>query len=134
MSEVQTEKFLNLGVPDCRVQQAGAIGIFIAGRPEGAVYPLPGPAAGDAAVIAECLKDALVAAVINKSCFRLKLADTKNNRGEIVETALQAVYERADMTPVRIWVNGNRGDVGALAAALRKALAERVPELNGPGL
>jgi hypothetical protein len=34
------------------------------------------------------------------------------------------------MTPVRIWT-GNRGDVGALAAVLRKAVATSLPELAG---
>jgi hypothetical protein len=34
------------------------------------------------------------------------------------------------MTPIRIWTN-NRGEVGALAAVLRKAIATTVPELAG---
>jgi len=116
------------GVPECRVTRAGAVEIVLAGKSEGDVYQLPGGAAQHAEVIALSLKDALVAAVINKSRFKIKLVDVKNSNGDIVETVLQAEYERPGMTPIRIWVN-NRGDVGALAAVLRKAIATSLPDL-----
>ena len=86
-------------------------------------------AALQADVIASNLKDAVVAAVINKSRFKLKMVDTKDAKGKIVETILQAEYERPGMSPVRIWVLNNRGEVGALAVVLRKAVANSLPEL-----
>jgi hypothetical protein len=116
------------GVPECRMPRAGAVEIVQPGKAEGDVYPLPGNAALQADSIAFSLKDALVAAVINKSRFKLKLLDVKNNSGSILETILQAEYERPGMTPVRIWAGG-RGEVGALAAVLRKAVTTSLPEL-----
>lgn len=116
------------GVPECRVPYPGAMEIVLAGNAEGTVYPLPGEAANDAEIIASNLKDAVVAAVINKSRFKLKLLDVKNGKGEVMETVLQAEYEREGMIPIRVWVN-SRGEVGALAAVLRKAVANSLPEL-----
>jgi hypothetical protein len=116
------------GVPECRVKQAGVLEIVLSGKTEGDIYPLPGEAAKDADAIAAGMKDAVVAAVINKSRFKLKLNDIKNGRGDIVETILQAEYERAGMIPIRIWAN-NRGEVGALATVLRKAVVTSMPEL-----
>jgi hypothetical protein len=116
------------GFPDIRSPRAGVIEIIQAGKIHGDIHVLPGLAAADATHIGETLKDAIVAAIINKSRFKLKLADTKNNRGEILETTLQAEYDRADMSPVKIWVN-NRGEVGGLAVILRKAVSVAVPEL-----
>jgi hypothetical protein len=118
------------GVPECRMLRAGVLEIVQPGKAEGDVYQLPGTSAQDAESIAFSLKDAIVAAVINKSRFKLKLLDVKNGKGDILETILQAEYERVGMTPVRIWT-GNRGDVGALAAVLRKAVATSLPELAG---
>ena len=54
--------------------------------------------------------------------------DMKNASGEVVETALQAEYERAGMTAVRVWANV-RGEVAALATVLRKALSTALPDL-----
>ncbi len=112
------------GAAECRFVQPGVIEIA------GSSYALPGAAAAAAQEIAVNMMDALVAASLNKSRFKLKLVDVKNGRGEIEQTILQAEYERAGMTPVRIWTNG-RGEVGTLAALLRKAMAERLPDLAG---
>ena len=74
------------------------------------------------------MKVALVAATLNKSRFKLKLLDVKNGKGEIIETVLQAEYERDGMIPVRIWSNV-RGEVAALATVLRRAVANTLPDL-----
>lgn len=116
------------GVPQCRVPRAGSVEIVLSGRTEGDIYQLPGESARHAEIIADHLKDTVVAAILNKSRFKLKLLDIKNGRGEVVETALQAEYEHPDMVPVRIWVN-SRGEAGALATVLRKAVAKSLPEM-----
>jgi hypothetical protein len=116
------------GMPQCRAPGPGRLEIVLAGKSGGEVVALPGAAAAEAEAIADHLKDALVAAVINKSRLKLKLLDVKNARGEIFETVLQAEYERAGMTPIRVWVNV-RGEVAALATVLRKAVANALPEL-----
>ena len=116
------------GVPECRVPRAGVVEIVQAGKTTGDSYPLPGESAPHAEAIAGRLKDAVVAAIINKSRFKLKLLDVKNGRGEVTETVLQAEYDRPDMIPVRLWAN-SRGAAGALAVVLRKAVADSLPEL-----
>lgn len=116
------------GMPQCHAPCAGCIAIVPAGKTGGDVVALPGAAAEEAADIALHLKDALVAAVLNKSRFRLKVLDVKNGRGEVVETVLQAEYEREGMTPIRVWSNV-KGEVAALASVLRRAVANSVPEL-----
>ena len=116
------------GMPQCWSPQAGSLEIIPSGEDKGEVVALPGPAAAQSEEIAMNLKDALVAAAINKSKLKLKLLDVKNNKGEILETILQAEYDRDGMTPVRIWTNA-RGEVAALAAVLRKAVANAWPEL-----
>ncbi len=116
------------GVPECRVPRPGVLEIVRDGNSAGDVYTLPGEAARDAETIAAGLKDAIVAAVINKSRFKLKLSDIKNGRGEVTETILQAEYERPGMSPIQVWAN-NRGEVGALATVLRKLVVNSLPEL-----
>lgn len=116
------------GMPQCHSPQTGAIEIIAPGKTQGEVVMLQGEAANHAGEIASNLKDALVAAAINKSRFKLKLLDIKNARGETVETVLQAEYERQGMSPVRVWVNV-KGEVAALATVLRKAVANSFPEL-----
>lgn len=116
------------GVPECRVPSPGSLEIILSGSKKGEVYPLPGEAANEAELIAANLKDAIVAAVINKSRFKFKLQDLKDSKGEVLETALQAKYERNGMIPIQVWIN-SRGEVGALAAVLRKAVANSLPEL-----
>lgn len=116
------------GMPDCRVQKPGHVEIVLAGKAAGDPIVLPGASAADAEAIAMGLKDALAAAVVNKSRFKLKLVDVKNKRGEVVETVLQAEYERQGMIAIRIWGNV-KGEVAALAAVLRKAVANALPEL-----
>ena len=116
------------GMPQCQMTRPGVIEIIKPGETQGLAVALTGAAVQDAENIASNLKDALVAATINKSRFKLKVVEIKNARGETVETELQAVYERADMVAVRVWVNV-RGEVATLANVLRKAVANAVPEL-----
>lgn len=116
------------GMPQCRSPQPGSIELIAPGHSKGEIVHLAGEAAAHADMIAEGLKDALLAAVINKSRFKLKLFDVKNVKGETVETALQAEYEREGMAPIRVWANV-RGEVATVAAVLRKAVANTFPEL-----
>jgi hypothetical protein len=111
-------------MPQCRAPRPGHIEIILAGKTAGEIVALPGAAAEQADIIAASMKDALVAAAINKSRFKLKLVDVKDT----AETALQAEYEREGMSPVRIWVN-IKGEVAALATVLRRYVANTVPEL-----
>ncbi len=116
------------GMPQCRMPKPGYVEIIAPGQTQGEQVQLPGASAAEAETIASNLKDALVAAIINKSRFKLKLLDIKNNRGEIVETVLQAEYDRQGMTPLRVWVN-IRGEVAALATVLRKTVSNSLPDL-----
>lgn len=116
------------GMPNCTVSKPGHIELIAPGKTSGVVLALPGASAAAADSIAFNLKDALVASVINKSRFKLKLFDDKNVRGEITETFLQAEYERGGMATVRVWGNV-RGEVAALATVMRKAVAEAFPDL-----
>ncbi len=114
------------GMPQCRFEGGVLLIVHANGNTE--KMALPAGAMPEAQAIAENFKDALVAAVINKSRLKLKLQDIKDNKGEIVETILQAEYERAGMTPIRVWSN-SKGEVAALAAVLRKGLANTFPEM-----
>ncbi|MCC7036867.1 MAG: hypothetical protein IT560_06110 [Alphaproteobacteria bacterium] len=116
------------GMPNCRMPKPGHIELLAPGAASGTVIALPPSAAEDAAHIADHLKDALVASVINKSRFKLKLFDVKNARGEILETCLQAEYDRDGMAVVKIWTNV-RGECANLATLLRKAAAQVYPDL-----
>lgn len=116
------------GMPNCRMPKPGHIELLAPGAASGTVIALPPSAAEDAAHIADHLKDALVASVINKSRFKLKLFDVKNPRGEILETCLQAEYDREGMAVVKIWTNV-RGECANLATLLRKAAAQVYPDL-----
>ena len=89
---------------------------------------LPGAAAAETQAIADGVKDVLVAAVINKSRFKLKLVDIKDRYGEVTETVLQGEYDRENMQPVKVWSNV-RGEVAALATVLRRAISATVPDL-----
>ncbi|MDI1226131.1 MAG: hypothetical protein PSY14_00400 [bacterium] len=116
------------GMPNCRMSKPGHIELIAPGATSGAVVALPPSATEETALIADHLKDALVASVINKSRFKLKVFDVKNNRGEILETCLQAEYDREGMAVVKIWTNV-RGEVANLATLLRKAVAQVYPDL-----
>jgi hypothetical protein len=116
------------GMPNCRMPKPGHIELIAPGAASGTVVPLPPSAVEEAAHIADHLKDALVASVINKSRFKLKLFDVKNNRGEILETCLQAEYDRDGMAVVKIWTNV-RGECANLATLLRKVVAQVYPDL-----
>lgn len=116
------------GMPNCRMPKPGHIELLAPGAASGTIIALPPSAAEDAAHIADHMKDALVASVINKSRFKLKLFDVKNNRGEILETCLQAEYDRDGMAVVKIWTNV-RGECANLATLLRKAAAQVYPDL-----
>lgn len=114
------------GMPQCSVAGSDITLATPAGTQE--VISLPALAAEHAGMIAESLTDAIVAAVINKSRMKLKLVDNKNSKGEVIETILRAEYDRDGMMPVQVWVNA-RGEVAALAAVLRKGLANAMPEI-----
>lgn len=116
------------GMPNCRVSGPGQIELIAPGASSGLVLPLPGSSADAAEEIALHVKDALVAAIINKSRFKVKLLDVKNVRGEITETVMQAEYDRAGMATVRLWA-AVRGEAAACATVLRKALAQAFPDL-----
>ena len=106
---------------------AGSLEIVMSGKSDGDVYQLPGEAAKCAEIIAACLKDAIVVAVISKSKFKLKLKDIKKG-SKVIETILQAEYAADGVAPVVVWRN-SRGEVGTLAAVLRKVITDSFPEL-----
>jgi hypothetical protein len=116
------------GMPQARSPKAGVVEIIPPGATEGTLVQLQGAAGEQAGDIAFGMKDALVAAVINKSRFKLKVVDVKNARGDVVETILQAEYEREGMTPVRVWGNV-KGEVAALATVMRTGVKTAFPDL-----
>lgn len=116
------------GMPQCVVVQPGVIMIIPPGTETGEQIVLPGAAAAQAADIAAGVKDVLVAAVINKSRFKLKLVDVKDRYGDVVETVLQGEYDRDSMQPVKVWTN-IRGETAALATVLRRAVSAALPDL-----
>jgi hypothetical protein len=116
------------GMPQCVVVQAGVIMIIPPGTIAGDKIPLPGAAAEQAQEIADGVKDVLVAAVINKSRFKLKLVDVKDRFGDVTETILQGEYDRDNMQPVKVWANV-KGETAALASVLRRAVAAALPDL-----
>ncbi len=116
------------GMPQCAVVTVGVIMIVPPGTTSGEVITLPGAAAAQTQAIADGVKDVLVAAVINKSRFKLKLVDIKDRYGEVTETVLQGEYDRENMQPVKVWSNV-RGEVAALATVLRRAISATVPDL-----
>lgn len=116
------------GMPQCAVVTVGVIMIVPPGTTSGEVITLPGAAAAETQTIADGVKDVLVAAVINKSRFKLKLVDIKDRYGEVTETVLQGEYDRENMQPVKVWSNV-RGEVAALATVLRRAISATVPDL-----
>lgn len=116
------------GMPQCAVVTVGVIMIVPPGATSGEVITLPGAAAADTQSIADGVKDVLVAAVINKSRFKLKLVDIKDRFGDVTETVLQGEYDRENMQPVKVWSNV-RGEAAALASVLRRAITTAVPDL-----
>ncbi len=116
------------GMPQCAVVTVGVIMIVPPGATSGEVITLPGAAAADTQAIADGVKDVLVAAVINKSRFKLKLVDVKDRFGDVTETVLQGEYDRENMQPVKVWANV-KGETAALASVLRRAIGTAVPEL-----
>ncbi|MFN7114394.1 MAG: hypothetical protein ACK4PK_08540 [Alphaproteobacteria bacterium] len=116
------------GMPQCVVVEAGVIMIIPPGTIAGDKIPLPGAAAEAAEQIADGIKDVLVAAVINKSRFKLKLVDVKDRFGDVTETILQGEYDRDNMQPVKVWSNV-KGETAALASVLRRAVAAALPDL-----
>lgn len=116
------------GMPQCSVIAPGVIMIIPPGALAGEKITLPGAAAADTQVVADGIKDVLVAAVINKSRFKLKLVDVKDRYGEVAETVLQGEYDRPNMQPVKVWANV-KGEVAALATVLRRAITATLPDL-----
>ena len=119
------------GMPQCRKSQHGFIEIIQPGQQSGLEVQLSPGAVDDADMIALNLKDALVAAVINKSRFKIKINDIKNARGDITSSQLLAVFDRDDMAKVLLWENAVKGDVAGLATILRQAMSNGMPELYG---
>lgn len=116
------------GMPQCVAVLPGIIMIIPPGQAEGEKITLPGAAAAQTKEIADGVKDVLVAAVINKSRFKLKLVDIKDRYGEVTETVLQGEFDRDNMQPVKVWSNV-KGETAALATVLRRAVAAAVPDL-----
>ncbi len=116
------------GMPQTRVPKNGVVELIPPGKTEGTHVQVQGAAVEACDVISLSMKDALVAAVLNKSRFKLKIVDIKNGRGDIIESVLQAEYEREGMAPVRVWSNV-RGEVAALATVMRQGVKTAFPEL-----
>ncbi|MDY0008456.1 MAG: hypothetical protein RBS08_02000, partial [Bdellovibrionales bacterium] len=116
------------GMPQCVMVEHGVIMILPPGTTEGEKISLPGLAAEQTQEIADGVKDVLVAAVINKSRFKLKLLDVKDRFGDVTETILQGEYDRDNMQPVKVWANV-KGETAALASVLRRAVSAAVPDL-----
>lgn len=116
------------GMPQCAVVTPGVIMIVPPGATSGEMITLPGAAVADTQAIADGVKDVLVAAVINKSRFKLKLVDIKDRYGDVTETVLQGEYDRENMQPVKVWSN-IKGETAALATVLRRAVSAAVPDL-----
>jgi hypothetical protein len=116
------------GMPQCQSPQEGVIMIIPPGQTAGEPVLLPGESAAHSRDIAAMLKDALVAAAINKSRFKLKLVDVKDKRGDTTETILQAEYDRDGMSPVKIWSNV-KGEAAALATVLRRTVSSAMPDM-----
>lgn len=116
-----------LGSPQCVAEGRGGIMLVRPGDTGGEVVALPGAAAAENGQIALCLKDALVAAAINKSRFKLKLVETSHGH-DSAETTLRAEYEREGMAPVPIWTHNAKGEVATLATVLRRAVSSVFPD------
>jgi len=116
------------GMPQCVMAKPGVLMIIPPGQETGEAVPLPGAAAAAGDTVAAGLKDVLVAAAINKSRFKLKVVDIKDKRGDVVETVLQAEYDRDGMSPIRVWGNV-KGEVAALATVLRRAVSGSMPDM-----
>ena len=118
-----------MGATSCYVAGANILALTSAALPQAVRINLPESMAGSAGILAESLKDAVVAAEINRCRMKLKLYDIKNTRGEVVETQVRAEYARTGMVPLIIWTAVNRGDAAALTAVLRPALTMALPQL-----
>jgi hypothetical protein len=116
------------GMPQTRVPKPGFVELIPPGKTEGLLVQMQGAAVDNADVISLSMKDALVAAVLQKSRFKLKINDVRNGRGEVIESVLQAEYEREGMAPVRVWSNV-KGEVAVLATTMRQAVKTAFPEL-----
>ena len=116
------------GMPQCVIAQPGVLMIIPPGQDKGEAVPLPAAAAAAGDKVAAGLKDALVAAAINKSRFKLKVLDIKDKHGDVVETVLQAEYDRDGMSPIKVWSNV-KGEVAALATVLRRAVSSSMPDM-----
>lgn len=115
-------------LPNCRSLKPGVIEFVPPHQPTGVEVNVIGEPAEQASDIAEHIRDAFVAAVLNKTTFKIKLNDIKDNHGEIIETIVQAEYARDNMTPVKIWT-GDRGAAGTLASAIRQGLKQAMPDM-----
>lgn len=116
------------GMPQCVASQPGVMMIIPAGQTSGEAIPLPGIAAQESVAVAAHFKDVLVAAAINKSRFKLKVLDIKDKHGDVIETVLQAEYDRDGMSPIKVWSNV-KGEVAALATVLRRAVGNTFPDM-----
>ena len=78
--------------------------------------------------IAERLKDAVVAAILSKTTFKLKLVDTKDTMGAVLSSEIRAEFMRPEIKPITIF-QGNKGEAGVNINILRKALSYAIPSL-----
>jgi len=131
IAENKIESVNESGVPELRVLSEGSIELVLSGNSSGKIYKLPEESAIDIIDIAENMKDSMVAAIISKCKFKLKLFDIKDDGGNIIETELRAEYEREDVIPVKIWSNNSRGETGLLASVLRKLVSTNISNLYG---
>ncbi len=114
-------------IPDFKSHSNGVIQvIFPDGSGSGCTLPVC--ALNDVGDIAVAMKDAVVAAIINKAHIKIKLFDVKNDEGKVVETILRTEYDREGMQPIDLW-HGTKGDAGIVASVLRTFVKEAVPEL-----
>ncbi len=118
------------GITHCQPSGVSAIEVFRPGHKESQVFELSGVAAMNLDDLCLHFKDALVAAQLNKSPFKIRLVDIKDEKGQVKETVMQAEYQKAGSAPVQIW-RGTRGEAGALAITMRKAAAWVLPEYAG---
>jgi hypothetical protein len=80
------------------------------------------------AIIADHLKDAVVAAILSKTTLKLKLLDTKDTQGMVLSCEISAEFARPDIKPISIF-KGSKGEAGVNINILRKVLTYAAPSV-----